>query len=91
MSDFPFLLALIAVPAVGAAVVAALPAERDRLAKQVALAGQLVVLVLAVLATVAFDAGRRPVPVATLVHLDPRLRASASPSASTASRWSCCC
>ena len=55
MSDFPFLLVMVAVPAVGAAVVAALPRGRDLLAKQVALGVSLVVLVLAVLATVAFD------------------------------------
>jgi NADH-quinone oxidoreductase subunit M len=57
MSDFPWLLAMIAVPAVGAAVVAALPRGRDLLAKQVSLAVSLVVLLLAVLATVAFDTG----------------------------------
>ncbi len=38
MSDFPWLLAMIAVPAVGGAAVAALPRARDALAKQVALA-----------------------------------------------------
>ncbi|SEO66563.1 NADH-quinone oxidoreductase subunit M [Trujillonella endophytica] len=57
MSDFPFLLLMIAVPAVGAAVVAALPRGRDLLAKQISLGVSLVVLLLAVLATVAFDAG----------------------------------
>src|SRR4051812_42153359 len=46
---------MIAVPAIGAAVVAALPRGRDLLAKQVSLGVSLVVLVLAVLATVAFD------------------------------------
>jgi NADH-quinone oxidoreductase subunit M len=55
VSNFPFLVVMIALPAVGAAVVAALPRGRDLLAKQVALAISLVVLVLAVLATVAFD------------------------------------
>ena len=55
VSDFPWLLLMIAVPAVGAAVVAALPKGRDLLAKQLALAVSLLVLVLAVLATVAFD------------------------------------
>jgi NADH-quinone oxidoreductase subunit M len=55
MSGFPWLLAMIAVPAVGAAGVAALPRGRDQLAKQLALGISLVVLVLAVLATVAFD------------------------------------
>src|SRR5215213_1005778 len=48
---------MIAVPAIGAAVVAALPRGRDLLAKQVALGVSLVVLVLAILATVAFDVG----------------------------------
>ena len=37
MTDFPWLLAMIAVPAVAAAVVAALPKGRDDLAKQIAL------------------------------------------------------
>ncbi|SNR49079.1 NADH-quinone oxidoreductase subunit M [Blastococcus mobilis] len=60
MSDLPFLLLMIAVPAVGAAVVAALPRGRDQLARQVALGVSLLVLVLAVLAAVAFDtAGER--------------------------------
>jgi NADH-quinone oxidoreductase subunit M len=57
VTDFPWLLAMIAVPAIGAAVVAALPKGRDLLAKQVTLGVSLVVLVLAVLATVAFDVG----------------------------------
>jgi NADH-quinone oxidoreductase subunit M len=57
MSGFPWLLAMIAVPAVGSAAVAALPRGRDLLAKQVALGVSLLVLVLTVLATVAFDTG----------------------------------
>ncbi|MBB3084960.1 NADH-quinone oxidoreductase subunit M [Geodermatophilus sabuli] len=57
MNDFPFLLTMIAVPAVGAAVVAALPRGRDVLAKQVALGVSALVFLLAVLATIAFDAG----------------------------------
>jgi NADH-quinone oxidoreductase subunit M len=57
VSDLPFLLVMIAVPAIGAAVVAALPRGRDLLAKQVSLGISLVVLLLAVLATVAFDIG----------------------------------
>ncbi|MFD2090140.1 NADH-quinone oxidoreductase subunit M [Blastococcus deserti] len=57
MSDFPFLLLMIAVPAIGAAAVAALPRNREALAKQVSLGVSLVVLLLAVLATVAFDVG----------------------------------
>src|SRR4051795_268991 len=48
---------MIALPAVGGAVVAALPRGRDLLAKQLSLGVSLVVLVLAVLAAVAFDAG----------------------------------
>jgi NADH-quinone oxidoreductase subunit M len=55
VSDFPWLLAMIAVPAVGAAIVVALPRGRELLAKQLTLAVSLLVLVLAVLATVAFD------------------------------------
>jgi NADH-quinone oxidoreductase subunit M len=55
VSDFPFLLVMIVLPAVAAAVVAALPKGRDEQAKQIALGVSLVVLVLAVLATVAFD------------------------------------
>src|SRR4051812_47544842 len=57
MSDFPFLLAMIVVPALGAAVVAALPPAREALARRLALAVSLVVLLLAVLATIAFDPG----------------------------------
>src|SRR3954464_13828630 len=55
VTNFPWLLAMVAVPAVGAAIVAALPRGRDLLAKQLALAVSLLVLVPAVLATVAFD------------------------------------
>ena len=57
MSNFPFLLVMIALPAVAAAVVAAVPRGRDLLAKQISLGVSLGVLVLAVLATVAFDTG----------------------------------
>ena len=57
MSDFPWLLTMIAVPLVGAALVAALPRGREELAKLVTLAVTGVVLVLTVLATIAFDAG----------------------------------
>src|SRR3954470_17118911 len=46
---------MIAVPAVGAGVVAALPKGRDELARQIALGVSLVVLLFAVLATIAFD------------------------------------
>ncbi|SFO99229.1 NADH dehydrogenase subunit M [Geodermatophilus dictyosporus] len=55
MSDSLLLLAMLAVPAVGAAVVAALPGDREATAKQATLGVSLVVLVLAVLATLAFD------------------------------------
>jgi len=57
VSDLPFLLLMIAVPAMGAAAVAALPKGRDLIAKQVSLGVSLVVLLLAVLTTVAFDTG----------------------------------
>jgi NADH-quinone oxidoreductase subunit M len=57
VSDLPLLLLMIAVPAVGAAVVAALPKGRDLLARQVTLGVSLVVLLLAVLAAVAYDVG----------------------------------
>jgi NADH-quinone oxidoreductase subunit M len=57
VTDVPWLLLMIVVPAAGAAVVAALPPAREALARQLALAVSLVVLVLAVLATVAFDSG----------------------------------
>ncbi|MGY1810775.1 NADH-quinone oxidoreductase subunit M [Blastococcus sp. SYSU D00669] len=56
MADFPWLVLMIAVPAVAAAAVAALPKDREETAKQVTLGTSLVVLLLAVLATVAFDA-----------------------------------
>jgi NADH-quinone oxidoreductase subunit M len=55
MNDVPFLLAMIVVPALGAAAVAALPPAREALARQLALGVSLLVLLLAVLATVAFD------------------------------------
>ena len=55
MSDLPFLLLMIAVPAIGAAVVAGLPKGRDELARQITLALSLVVLLLAVLATIAYE------------------------------------
>jgi NADH-quinone oxidoreductase subunit M len=57
VSDVPWLLAMIVVPAVGGAAVAALPKGRDLLVKQVTLAVSGLVLLLAVLATVAFDTG----------------------------------
>jgi NADH-quinone oxidoreductase subunit M len=71
VSDFPFLLLMIAVPAIGAAVVAALPRGRDLLAKQVTLGVSLVVLLLAVLATVAFDVGGERFQLTTAVDWIP--------------------
>jgi NADH-quinone oxidoreductase subunit M len=71
MSDFPFLVAMIAVPAVGAAAVAALPKGRELLARQVALGVSLVVLVLAVLAAVAFDTGGERFQLTTSVAWIP--------------------
>ena len=56
MTDIPWLVLMIAVPAVGAGVVAGLPKGRDELARQIALGVSLVVLLFAVLATIAFDA-----------------------------------
>ena len=71
MSDFPFLLVMIALPAVGAAVVAALPRGRELLAKQLSLAISVLVLVLAVLATVAFDVGGNRFQLTTSVAWIP--------------------
>ncbi|MGY1691273.1 NADH-quinone oxidoreductase subunit M [Geodermatophilus sp. SYSU D01105] len=71
MTDFPWLLAMIVVPAAGAAVVAALPRGRDDLAKQVALGVSGVVLLLAVLATVAFDTGGERFQLTTSVSWIP--------------------
>ncbi|MGR7024022.1 NADH-quinone oxidoreductase subunit M [Geodermatophilus sp. URMC 62] len=55
MSDSLLLLAMLVVPALGAAGVAALPRANAALARQVTLGVSLVVLLLAVLAAVAFD------------------------------------
>jgi NADH-quinone oxidoreductase subunit M len=55
VSDSLLLLAMLVVPALGAAGVAALPRANAALARQVTLGVSLVVLLLAVLATVAFD------------------------------------
>ncbi len=71
MTDFPWLLTMIAVPAVGAAVVAALPRGRDETAKQASLGVSLLVLLLAVLATVAFDAGGERFQLTTSVSWIP--------------------
>src|SRR3712207_500523 len=62
---------MIAVPAVGAAAVAALPRSRDETAKQAALGVSLLVLLLAVLATVAFDAGGERFQLTTSVSWIP--------------------
>jgi len=71
VTDFPWLLTMIAVPAVGAAVVAALPRGREETAKQAALGVSLLVLLLAVLATVAFDAGGERFQLTTSVSWIP--------------------
>jgi NADH-quinone oxidoreductase subunit M len=71
VADFPFLLVMIALPAVGAAVVAALPPARAAVARQLALAVSLVVLLLAVLATVAFDVGGERFQLTTSVAWIP--------------------
>ncbi len=55
MSSFPFLIVMIALPALAAAALVALPKGSDALAKQISLVVSLLVLVLAVLATVSFD------------------------------------
>ncbi|MPR00568.1 NADH-quinone oxidoreductase subunit M [Modestobacter sp. I12A-02628] len=57
MTDFPWLIVMIALPLVGGAVVAALPAGRDPLARGLTLGVSLAVLVLAAGATIAFDTG----------------------------------
>jgi NADH-quinone oxidoreductase subunit M len=71
VSDLPFLLLMIAVPAIGAAVVAGLPKGRDEMARQIALALSLVVLLLAVLATVAYDVGGDRFQLTTSVEWIP--------------------
>ncbi|WP_346620168.1 NADH-quinone oxidoreductase subunit M [Blastococcus montanus] len=71
MADFPFLIAMIAVPAIGAAVVAALPRGRELLAKQVTLGISLLVLALVVLATAAFDVGGERFQLTTSVSWIP--------------------
>ncbi|MCZ2838400.1 NADH-quinone oxidoreductase subunit M [Modestobacter sp. VKM Ac-2985] len=71
MSDVPWLVLMIAVPAVGAAVVAALPPAREALARQLALAVSLLVLLLAVLTTIAFDPGGERFQLTTSVAWIP--------------------
>ncbi|SCX46676.1 NADH dehydrogenase subunit M [Klenkia marina] len=71
MSDFPWLLAMVVLPAVGGAAVAALPKGRDAVAKQATLGVSLAVLVLAVLATVAFDTGGDRFQLTTAVDWIP--------------------
>ncbi len=56
MTDFPWLTTLAAVPLVGSAVVAALPAGRDLLAKQAAFAISLVPLAMTIAMALRFDA-----------------------------------
>jgi NADH-quinone oxidoreductase subunit M len=55
VADFPWLVVMVVLPAVAAVAVAMLPKGRDETAKQIALGTSLVVLLLAILATVAFD------------------------------------
>ncbi|SNY68156.1 NADH-quinone oxidoreductase subunit M [Paractinoplanes atraurantiacus] len=57
MNDFPFLSILTLLPLVGAVVVACIPRARADLAKMVALAWSLVVLVLSVVMWIAFQTG----------------------------------
>lgn len=71
MSGFPWLLAMVVLPAVGGAAVALLPKGRDAVAKQAALGVSLLVLVLAVLATVAFDTGGARFQLTTAVDWIP--------------------
>ena len=71
MSASLYLVAMIAVPAIGAAVTAALPRGREELARQLALGVSLVVLLLAVLATIAFDAGGERFQLTTSVSWIP--------------------
>jgi NADH-quinone oxidoreductase subunit M len=56
VSSIPFLVLMIALPAVAAGVLVVLPKGSELLAKQISLVVSLLVLLLAVLATVAFDA-----------------------------------
>src|SRR5215211_1878689 len=62
---------MIAVPALGAAVAAAAPRGREELAKQLSLGVSLVVLLLAVLATTAFDPGGNRFQLTTSVAWIP--------------------
>jgi NADH-quinone oxidoreductase subunit M len=55
VADFPWLVVMVVLPTVAAAAVAMLPHGRDETAKQIALGTSLVVLLLAIGATVAFD------------------------------------
>jgi NADH-quinone oxidoreductase subunit M len=71
MSDLPWLVLMVVLPAVGAGVAALLPKGRDELAKQVALGISLVVLLLAVLAAIAFDAGGERFQLTTSVPWIP--------------------
>src|SRR5947209_13932614 len=57
MSGFPYLVVMIALPIVAGLGTALQPAGREHVARQVALGVSLVELLLAVLATIAFDAG----------------------------------
>src|SRR3954454_6307074 len=62
---------MIVLPAVAAAAVAMLPRDRDETAKQIAFGTSLVVLLLAVLATVAYDTGGARFQLTTSVSWIP--------------------
>src|SRR3982751_5476607 len=62
---------MLAVPAAGGLVTALLPKTRELLAKQIALGVSLLVLLLAVLATVAFDPGGKRFQLTTSVPWIP--------------------
>lgn len=86
MSNFPFLSVLTVAPLVGALVVAFLPRHRPELAKQVAFAWSLLVLVLSVVMWVSFNAGGDRFQFRESYSWIPNW-GSASPSPPTASRW----
>jgi NADH-quinone oxidoreductase subunit M len=71
VNTFPWLLTMIAVPAVGAAAVATLPRGREGTARQLTLGVSLGVLLLAVLATIAFDPGGERFQLTTSVPWIP--------------------
>ena len=88
MSASFYLVAMMALPAIGAAVVAALPRDRSLLAKQVTLGVSLAVLLLAVLATVAFVMHRERLRIRPHLQPRPNLEVRAHRSASAPLRRS---